>query len=326
MVRLWGPSAGVERARAALEDARVASTAPPARSFSGDVCPICLDEFDDARPSVRLAACSHEFHADCIAATVAVGVGGGGLRCPDDGCKAALVWADFARGASPATLAAVAEVGAARLRRNAGHAAAALQDCVNRACTDMLTPAADAGGGDDAAAQAAAGGATLARCAAEDVVYCLACSVRMGAAVPAHRGVSCKEQREIMRLDAHAAEGEVIALRAALEDSFSVKCPNCGVVWFDTSACPQVTCGVVEDAQHNKGKVPVGGCGTSFFVSAPDKCAATLDALLAVADLDLRRVFAHSIRVLCASYGVNVDELMARIGAGGAGGGAAPHH
>ena len=67
----------------------------------------------------------------------------------------------------------------------------------------------------------------------------------------------------------------------------------------------------------------VGGCGTAFQVVEPDKRAATRRALLAVASRETRRVFAYSIRLLCASCDINVDEILASIEKEGGRGGAA---
>jgi hypothetical protein len=230
-VRLWGPPASVERARGALALARAAAAEPPSRSpaVSEDhSCPVCWEEYSEAHPALRLAACGHSICAACVAAHVATHAGaGGGLLCPADGCGVPLAWADAARDASAATLAVLADAGAARLRRRAGTPAAALRACVNRACSDLLEAAAGGGGGGDAAAQAAAGGAQLARCAAEGLVYCVPCSDTMNAAVPAHRDLSCAALLQRMRLDASAAEGEIVALRRRLEESFAIRCPNC---------------------------------------------------------------------------------------------------
>ncbi|EQC26032.1 hypothetical protein SDRG_16098 [Saprolegnia diclina VS20] len=186
-------------------------------------CPLCLCEVDAT--TTQLTLCGHTFCTNCILPMFGSQDTKLPLRCPRDGCNAALSVEDSLKLVPPSQLEGLAEK-AVELYRVQHQDAFSL--CPQPGCNQVFRTAEYKKG---------MHGGDRAVCDNCQKTYCITCSDKLAMPVDEHPTVTC----QLSQLSANrTVQGHV---RRICDEILTLACPKCKSAFLDFTGCTCVTCG-----------------------------------------------------------------------------------
>ncbi|KDO18604.1 hypothetical protein SPRG_16070 [Saprolegnia parasitica CBS 223.65] len=196
---------------------------PRTVSTSALECPLCLCDVDAT--TTQLTLCGHTFCTDCILPMFGSQDTKLPLRCPRDGCEAALSVEDCVKLVPPSQLEGLAEK-AVELYRVQHEDAFSL--CPQPGCNQVFRIAEYKKGKQ---------GEYLAVCDNCEKTYCITCSDKLATPADEHPPVTC----QLYQLSANqTVTGHA---RRICNEILTLACPKCKAAFLDFSGCTCVTCG-----------------------------------------------------------------------------------